>query len=100
MTWFTEDDLRALAGAKSYARGEGYLDAVANLRSVPGGFAATVHGTEAYRVRLLGAEGEGVSGTCDCPMGEGGAFCKHLVAVGLVLLIDPESELDELDAGG
>lgn len=97
MAWFTEDELRVLAGAKSFARGEGYLDAVANLRPVPGGFAATVYGNEPYEVRLLGAEGEGLSGTCDCPMGEGGAFCKHLVAVGLVLLADPERELD--DAG-
>jgi len=87
VTWFTEADLRRLAGERSYARGQRYVTAVADVRDVPGGMAATVQGTEEYQVRL-GRDGTGLVGWCDCPYGADGAFCKHCVAVGLVLLAE------------
>jgi uncharacterized Zn finger protein len=94
MAWFSDEDLQALAGPRSYQRGTGYLDAVAHLGIVPGGVQAIVHGTEPYRVRLLNEDGE-LAGTCDCPVGVEGTFCKHCVALGLVVL--SAAELADLD---
>ncbi|MGH3326962.1 MAG: SWIM zinc finger family protein, partial [Streptomycetales bacterium] len=89
MTWFTESDLRVLAGPKSYARGETYVDAVSDLEEIAGGVVATVHGGDAYNVALIVRDGE-LAGECDCPYGSEGAFCKHCVATGLVVLARAE----------
>ena len=85
MAWFTEVDLEDLAGSRSFGRGVGYLEAVVNIRDLPNGVVATVHGSDAYQVRLYDTDGE-LDGECDCPYGEEGNFCKHCVAVGLRLL--------------
>ena len=85
MAWFTEVDLEVLAGSRSFGRGRGYVEAVANIRDLPDGVVATVHGSDAYQVRLYDTDGE-LHGECDCPHGEQGNFCKHSVAVGLRLL--------------
>ncbi|MFG3404690.1 SWIM zinc finger domain-containing protein [Streptomyces sp. NPDC048142] len=83
---FGEDDLRALAGTRSFERGLGYLDAVSGLEAGAGSVTAVVHGTEVYEVELaLGGDG-GLAGRCDCPFGQEGNFCKHCVAVGLTVL--------------
>ncbi|MEU0003447.1 SWIM zinc finger family protein [Streptomyces sp. NPDC006314] len=82
---FGEDDVRALAGTRSFERGLGYLDAVSGLEVGEGSVTAVVHGTDVYEVQLtLG--GDGLSGWCDCPYGQEGNFCKHCVAVGLTVL--------------
>ncbi len=83
---FDEDDLRALAGARSFERGLGYLDAVSGLEVGEGSVTAVVHGTDVYEVELVLGGGEGISGWCDCPHGQEGNFCKHCVAVGLTVL--------------
>ncbi|MEV1069773.1 SWIM zinc finger family protein [Streptomyces sp. NPDC050263] len=83
---FGEDDLRALAGARSFERGLGYLDAVSGLEVGDGSVAAVVRGTDVYEVELTLGEGTRVSGWCDCPYGQEGNFCKHCVAVGLTVL--------------
>jgi uncharacterized Zn finger protein len=83
---FGEDDLRALAGARSFERGLGYLDAVSGLDVGEGSVAAVVHGTDVYEVELTLGGGDGISGWCDCPYGQEGNFCKHCVAVGLTVL--------------
>jgi hypothetical protein len=85
MAWFTEVDLEDLAGGRSFSRGQGYVEAVSNLRDLPNGVVATVQGTDPYQVRLYDANGE-LEGECSCPYGEDGNFCKHSVAVGLRLL--------------
>ncbi|MEV0402980.1 DUF6880 family protein [Actinoallomurus sp. NPDC050550] len=83
---FSKDDLLDLAGDRSFARAQGYLDAVAGLEVTEGGVTATVYGSDDYEVTLtVDADGE-LSGECDCPYGEDGNFCKHCVAVGLVVL--------------
>jgi uncharacterized Zn finger protein len=87
VTWFDDDELRRLAGARSYERGIGYVDAIADLEELPDGVVATVHGSAPYRVRLSD-HGNALVGACSCPHAQGGAFCKHCVAVGLVLLGD------------
>ncbi|MGW0883691.1 SWIM zinc finger family protein [Streptomyces sp. NPDC002671] len=95
MAWkavgFGEDDLRALAGARSFDRGLGYLDAVSGLEVGDGSVTAVVHGTGVYEVQLTLGEGVGVSGWCDCPYGQEGNFCKHCVAVGLTVLRQSEA---------
>lgn len=90
-TDFGEADLRVLAGPRSFERGTAYLDAVTGLEVGDGWITATVHGTDAYEARLAFGGGEGLTGTCACPHGQAGNFCKHLVAVGLSVLGRPES---------
>lgn len=85
--WFTEDDLRAAAGDPSYQRGRDYVDAVTDVQPTAYGVRAAVRGSDPYEV-WLGREGGGVAGECSCPYGAEGNFCKHCVAVGLVLLAD------------
>lgn len=87
---FTEEDLRSAAGPASYGRGLGYLNLVEDLE-VSGTWAtATVFGSGTYGVLLrFGDGGSGVAGlrgTCTCPFGAEGNFCKHCVATGLVAL--------------
>jgi uncharacterized Zn finger protein len=89
---FTRDDLLALAGDRSFQRGERYLDQVRALRARRGALYATVYGSEPYRVRLGPGEPE-LSGRCTCLYAaEEGNFCKHLVAVGLAWLRGREAE--------
>jgi uncharacterized Zn finger protein len=87
---FGQSDLWQLAGQRSYERGEQYIGAVMDLRDVHDGVRATVQGSEPYQVQLSWANGE-LIGDCSCPMGSEGVFCKHCVAVGLVLVDEAES---------
>ncbi|MFD4589062.1 SWIM zinc finger domain-containing protein [Streptomyces sp. NPDC058434] len=77
---FGEDTLRTLAGARSFERGRGYLNAVSGLDVGDGSVTARVQGTDVYEVELILGKGTGVSGWCDCPYGQEGNFCKHCVA--------------------
>jgi uncharacterized Zn finger protein len=83
----TRESLRRLAGARSFERGEEYLatGAVGSLHWDEPSIRAGVQGTERYRVRLELAGG-GLAGSCTCPVGRDGLFCKHCVAVGLAWL--------------
>lgn len=78
--------LERLAGERSYSRGAAYYLAknVRNLAESDGVVAATVCGTYDYNVEL-GLENGELEYSCDCPVGETGAFCKHCVAVALEL---------------
>ncbi|MCJ1676115.1 hypothetical protein MTF65_01790 [Streptomyces sp. APSN-46.1] len=87
----TEEDLRRLAGARSFERGLGYLAAVSRLEIGDEAITATVDGTDAYEVELTEDEDSGLTGWCDCPYGREGNFCKHCVAVGLAVLRQAES---------
>lgn len=87
MVWFTEDDLRAAAGDGSFRRGRDYVDAVGELQPTALGVRAAVRGKDVYEV-WLGREKDALVGECGCPFGIEGNFCKHCVAVGLVLLAD------------
>ncbi|MEV6734403.1 MULTISPECIES: SWIM zinc finger family protein [unclassified Streptomyces] len=88
---FTEEDLRRLAGARSFERGVGYLSAVSRLEIGDETITATVDGSDAYEVELTEDEDGRFSGWCDCPYGQEGNFCKHCVAVGLAVLGQAES---------
>ena len=109
VVWFGDDDLRQ-GGDKSYMRGLGYVDKVEDLKELPDGVVATVYGTRSspYEVRLSNVAGV-LTGDCSCPWGTEGHFCKHCVAVGLVMLADaaahsreerPQPQPEPEDAAG
>jgi uncharacterized Zn finger protein len=79
--------LLELAGERSFERGEGYFEdeRVRSLVEFEGMLAATVEGTEDYRVKLM-VGSSGLSFSCECPYADEGNFCKHCVAVGLAWL--------------
>ncbi|GMR07712.1 MAG: SWIM zinc finger family protein [Gammaproteobacteria bacterium] len=83
----TTNRVRRWAGPRSYGRGEGYFHGghVSKLKAVKGRITATVYGTYPYRV-MLWDEGDTVGYDCDCPVGQGGDFCKHCVATALAWL--------------
>ena len=76
--------IRKLAGARSYERGFAYFSNghVESLEESRGGVRATVNGTQDYTVWLKIAGGE-LEYSCDCPVGDDGAFCKHCVAAAM-----------------
>lgn len=77
--------LRDLAGDAAFARGLGYAtDGLVRIDSDHGDhMEATARGTRDYRVGLRWQGGQ-LSGTCDCPVGLRGDFCKHQVAAALL----------------
>ncbi|MES2948977.1 MAG: SWIM zinc finger family protein [Pseudomonadota bacterium] len=85
--------LLELAGAAVFARGQAYAgdDAVQDAElSYPNdgqeiALRATVEGTQQYSVEVVVTEGDDVQGDCDCPHAQDGYFCKHQVALALVL---------------
>ncbi|MFI2206833.1 SWIM zinc finger domain-containing protein [Streptomyces sp. NPDC020192] len=88
---FDENDLRALAGPRSFERGRGYVAVVTAVEVGDGWITATVHGTDAYQAELTLDGPDGLAGECDCPYGMEGNFCKHLVALGLTVLAEAEA---------
>jgi uncharacterized Zn finger protein len=82
---FTETDIQRLAGSRSFGRGVEYVDAVADLQISDSRISATVYGTHRYRVSLTANDGR-LDGSCTCPQGLEGNFCKHCVATGLAVL--------------
>ncbi|MFF7749554.1 SWIM zinc finger domain-containing protein [Streptomyces sp. NPDC007971] len=77
---FDEDDLRALAGPRSFERVQNNLAAVTAVEVGDGWITATVHGTDAYQVELALDGPDGLAGECDCPYGMQGNFCKQRCA--------------------
>ncbi|GAA4536740.1 SWIM zinc finger family protein [Amycolatopsis samaneae] len=86
-----EESIRRTADPRSFARGKAYFASGQVRKLVIDGATATatVDGTGVYRVRLRLAA-SGLSGSCSCPYGADGVFCKHCVA----------ASLKWLDAGG
>ncbi|MGH3693113.1 MAG: SWIM zinc finger family protein [Pseudonocardiaceae bacterium] len=91
----SEQSVRELADARSFARGRAYLDEgrVRKLAVDGTTVTAVVEGTSAYRVRLTVTR-TGLDGACTCPYGSEGVFCKHCVATALAWL-DGGGELGE-----
>ncbi|RAJ57852.1 putative Zn finger protein [Streptomyces sp. KhCrAH-43] len=83
---FDEASVRRAAGSTSFERGQNYVGAVSGLCIAPGTIRATVPGAETYDVELVARPDAVVAGTCSCPYGTEGNFCKHCVAVGLAAL--------------
>ena len=85
---YTLEDIVDLAGQRSYDRGLEYLECISGLAVHHGQVTATVQGRDEYQV-VVDVDG-GLDGSCDCPHGEEGNFCKHCVAVALVYLFHAE----------
>jgi uncharacterized Zn finger protein len=81
--WFDVADLRLQAGSTYYARGLEYIDEVEELCWSSAEVTATMRGTGVYQVRLWNNDGD-LDGTCSCPWGRKGNFCKHCAAVGSI----------------
>lgn len=80
-----DDTLRAMAGDGAFSRGskyakEGRVELETRSEHI---IAGTVRGTANYSATLH-LDGESLHGTCNCPVGNDGDFCKHLVALALV----------------
>lgn len=89
----TEAEIRSLATAQSYERGEDYYytRAVADLQKRGDMVTADVSGSsyEPYHVTIEVGEDEIISTSCTCPYDWGG-ICKHIVAVLLSYVHQPE----------
>lgn len=79
--------IHRLAGPQSFERGEVYAERgrVQGLTMTDRSARATVQGTRTYRVDLTVTDDEDLDGSCSCPVGSDGWFCKHCVAVALVV---------------
>lgn len=92
--------VQSLADAKTFTRGKAYFydGAVSNIEKRNDSVDATVTGTQRYEVILtVGRDGE-LAYTCNCPVGQGGIFCKHAVAVALACLQGSGEALPEPEA--
>ena len=90
--------LESLADSRTLERGRGYFreGRVSDVRRTANRIDAQVigSGTSLYNAHIaLDMRGEkGVAYDCDCPVGETGDFCKHLIALMLVWQADPASD--------
>lgn len=89
----TPELLRKRAGAVTYGRGEAYAadGRVVAVEVTMRGLVGIVEGSEPYDVEVVVEDGL-TQGTCDCPVGQGGRFCKHQVALALRWTRDPSDE--------
>jgi len=83
----TKTQLKQLTDSRSWQRGVDYHQSgnVLSILEDKAVVVGKVSGTRNYKVKLWVEDGE-VDGSCDCPMGDAGVFCKHCVAVGLTYL--------------
>lgn len=86
--FFSKKDLERLAGPRAYSRGLASVPAVDALATSGAEITGTVYGSEPWQVRL-NRRPAGLDGSCDCPRGMAGDFCRHCVALGLVYLDGP-----------
>lgn len=80
-------EIRKITDSRSWQRGVNYYEQgnVLSLFEDEGTIIAKVSGTRDYKVKLWTENGD-LDGSCTCPMGDTGVFCKHCVAVGLTYL--------------
>lgn len=81
----TEAALLGAAGDVVFDRGEDYTRYVRGVVVTGSRATATVQAKNVYQVQLSWARRE-LEGSCTCPHFAKGWFCKHLVAVGLVVI--------------
>lgn len=89
--FFSKKDLERLAGPRAYSRGLASVPAVDAVATSGAEITGTVYGSEPWQVRL-NRRPAGLDGSCDCPRGTAGEFCRHCVAVGLVYLDGPTTD--------
>lgn len=83
---FSRRELLALGGRRTFERGTQYaLDGrVSKVKTTSGGATAKVRGSASYQVEVWCDDDE-AGYVCSCPMGGEERFCKHAVAVALVV---------------
>ncbi len=89
----TKMALQEFADERSFERGVRYFEEgrVTSLTEHRGEVIATVKGSRMYTARLR-EEGGLLEGSCSCPVGKSGGFCKHCVAAGLAWLEEQKKE--------
>ncbi|WP_062270467.1 SWIM zinc finger family protein [Endozoicomonas arenosclerae] len=82
----TDQQLVKLAGEKAFSRGKAYYQEgrVGELTIQGQRASADVEGNQTYKVNLVYTQ-SALDGSCDCPASDGIDFCKHCVAVAMVL---------------
>lgn len=75
------------AGDRTFRRGQNYAaeGRVSGMVKEGDALSGTVAGTDDYEVRLW-LDGDELAASCDCPVGEDGVFCKHMVPLALAWL--------------
>jgi len=101
----TRSNLMALAGGRSFGRGEDYFESglVGPITVKSNSISAKVRGTHTYetRLKIIPAPQDKIrlGFSCSCPVGRDGDFCKHCVALGLAW-IEKTDNLDEDASAG
>ncbi|MFM0324837.1 SWIM zinc finger family protein [Caballeronia glebae] len=95
----TLEEVQSLADVKTFARGKAYFHegAVSRLDERGGVLHASVNGTSRYSVEFSVGRDDELAYECDCPVGQTGTFCKHLVAVALSWLENSGAEVFHAD---
>ncbi|MHB1842769.1 MAG: SWIM zinc finger family protein, partial [Sulfobacillus sp.] len=95
---FSRPAVRALAGPRTFERGEDYAAGglVKRPRITDSAAEANVQGSHPYQVRLWVVGGD-PHFSCTCPVGSEGSFCKHAVALALVAT-SPDTAGQRLEA--
>lgn len=83
---FSRASVQTLADARSFERGLTYAATgrVGKRTATDNSVTAKVRGTSSYKVKLWADDGR-QGYTCSCPVGAEDRFCKHAVAVALVV---------------
>ncbi len=97
----TKEALERAAYGQSFERGRRYFEQgrVKALKESGGVVSARVRGSDWYDVELRVEDGE-LAGTCSCPVGEDGLFCKHCVATGAAWIVSEALSTDERKGAG
>ena len=98
-TLFDIEDLEMLASERSYERGEEYFisGVVKNVKRVENHFEAKVLGSSVYHT-TLDIDDDELDFDCTCPYNYEG-ICKHCVALGLAILDNNYTEVNEIQTG-
>lgn len=89
-----EEELRKLAGYSTFERGQNYAASgrVVSLTEIENQvITAQVQGSQLYETKFW-LKGKILQYSCTCLFAIEGAFCKHCVAVGLVLTESVKSD--------
>jgi uncharacterized Zn finger protein len=84
---FARDEVKSLAGRRSFERGVLYAanGRVGTLAVTAASVKAKVRGSSSHQVRLWLGDDDEAAYRCSCPAGQDDRFCKHAVAVALVV---------------
>lgn len=97
----TEEDVRKLVGYNNFERGQDYLryGRVFDTRRAGMTLIAKCEGLRGtpYRAQVVFDDAGVTSGTCSCPIG---GYCKHVVALLLRWLAQPDAFLEQQDIEG